>query len=164
MALRGPYALYSDCVNASLALSWILNPNERCPSSSSGNVQRSIYNVFKTFETCEDFPKELAQKVSVTLGPNLASTFQVPVNWVLLLTHCLVHVKQHVAFCVFETLIGGWTTSHRMHEPQRLPCIFGCHGEQDLQLHYLLCAPLWHICSSAFGADPPYGFLALELV
>ena len=83
-------------------------------------------------------------------------SLRAPVDWVMQLTRTLVHTKQHVAFCVFETLIGGWTTSHRMHEQCKLPCIFGCHGEQDLLTHYLLCFPLWHICGSVLGIQVPW--------
>ena len=43
-----------------------------------------------------------------------------------------------------------------MHEPTKLPCIFGCHGEQDLLTHYLLCFPLWHISGSAIGIQAPW--------
>ena len=58
--------------------------------------------------------------------------------------------------CTFKTLIGGWTTSHRMHEPIHLPCIFGCRGEQDTQLHYLQCFPLWHIATTVLGIEAPW--------
>ena len=43
-----------------------------------------------------------------------------------------------------------------MHEHAKLPCIFGCQGEQDLLIHYLLCFPLWHICSSVLGIAAPW--------
>ncbi len=92
----------------------------------------------------------------VTLGSELSLTVRAPVDWVLQLTRTLVHNKQHAAFCVFKTLIGGWTTSHRMHEPNKLPCIFGCYGEQDLLSHYVLCFPLWRICSTTMGIQIPW--------
>ena len=57
--------------------------------------------------------------------------------------------------CIFTTLIGGWTTSVRMHEPVTLPCLFGCAGERDDILHYLLCSPLWQIAGEALRVEPP---------
>ncbi len=57
--------------------------------------------------------------------------------------------------CAFKTLVGGWTTSHRMHEQEVLPCIFGCRSETDVLGHYLMCTPLWLICSRALSVEAP---------
>ena len=37
-----------------------------------------------------------------------------------------------------------------MHEPIRLPCIFGCRGEHDQISHYLECQILWSIINEVF--------------
>ncbi len=126
------------------------------PPSLAGKIQSGAYSAFRRLEVCSDFPLEMSQKLVVTLGHELSCTVHAPFDWVLSLTRALVHSKQHVAFCVFKTLIGGWTTSFRMHEHDKLPCIFGCHGEKDLLTHYLLCFPLWHICSSVLGIQAPW--------
>ena len=112
--------------------------------------------MYKVIESCDDFPREISQKLAVTLGEPLCSSLLVSVNWVQDLLSILVHTKQHVAFCVLRTLIGGWTTSYRMHEPCKLPCIFGCTGEKDQLTHYLFCFSLWHICSSVLGIEAPW--------
>ena len=78
-----------------------------------------------------------------------------PLDWFVPLQKSLRCVKQHTAMCVFKTYIGGWTTSHRMSESDKLPCIFGCRHEQDKQNHYLLCAPLWYIVRQAMEIDVP---------
>ena len=85
---------------------------------------------------------------------------QVRANWVATLCDVLSHCKQHVAFCTFRTLIGGWATSHRMHEQTTLPCIFGCQGETDAILHYLLCSPLWLICSESLGVESQWNLMS----
>ena len=104
---------------------------------------------------CKDFPKALSQKLSFTLGPTVSSTLSVPVDWVVSLCAILPCVRQHTAMCVFKCLTGGWTTSHRMHEPDRLGCIFGCREQHDEIGHYFLCSPLWQIAGEALGVQAP---------
>jgi hypothetical protein len=62
--------------------------------------------------------------------------------------------------CLFKTWIGGWTTSHRMHEQHRLSCIFGCKDSRDTQQHYLVCPQLWHICGERLKVSPPVSILS----
>ena len=58
--------------------------------------------------------------------------------------------------CLFKTLIGGWATTHRMHEPIKLNCIFGCRHEPDDIHHYVLCAPLWQIVGEVLSERSPF--------
>ena len=56
---------------------------------------------------------------------------------------CLETLKSISPACraqVLKTWLNGWVTSHRMHEPNLLPCIFGCAGEQDTLSHYVMCS------------------------
>ncbi len=46
-----------------------------------------------------------------------------------------------------RTIGNGWCSSYRMHEPVKLPCIFGCVGERDLLPHYLNCPILLGLTS-----------------
>ena len=43
----------------------------------------------------------------------------------------------------------SWTTSHRMHEDNKLPCIFGCSNSDccaaDTIGHYMICPSLWQL-------------------
>lgn len=41
----------------------------------------------------------------------------------------------HVKWSLLRTVLGAWTTSCRMHENSRLPCVFGCDAE-DAWGHY----------------------------
>jgi hypothetical protein len=61
--------------------------------------------------------------------------------------------------CLFKTLINSWYTSHRMHENELLPCIFGCDSEGDNLSHYLSCDPMWTLAASA--SSLPAVFLSL---
>ena len=54
------------------------------------------------------------------------------------------------ASALIKTWANAWTTSARMHESNKLPCIFGCDAE-DFLTHYLCCDPLWTaVISSSF--------------
>lgn len=49
---------------------------------------------------------------------------------------------RHAAWCCLKTVIGGWTTSRRMHEPVQRRCPLGCEGLDDWK-HYVRCPRLW---------------------
>ena len=59
---------------------------------------------------------------------------------------------------LIKTITNSWATSCRFHEPEILPCIFGCPEERDDLAHYLRCDPLWTILATAWGAS--LGFLS----
>jgi len=98
---------------------------------------------------------ELNDKICRALCSDQGLQFCIPPAWHLAIPGVLSRVKQHSAFSLFRTLVGAWTTSHRMHEATRLPCIFGCSGERDDLSHYLFCSPLWQIAGAALGTEVP---------
>ena len=55
------------------------------------------------------------------------------------------------ATTILKTWANGWTTSQRMHEIVVLPCLFGCHDQEDDLLHYVHCECLWQRVLSADG-------------
>jgi len=55
--------------------------------------------------------------------------------------------------CWIKTIIGGWTTSTRMHEQVSLNCIFGCCECIDCMNHYLICPVLWSIVTDLIGGE-----------
>ena len=65
------------------------------------------------------------------------------VNWFQDLLDCFSHVNTFVRMCWLKTIVGGWTTTCRMHEAVRWPCIFGCIECRDDLLHYMICPFLW---------------------
>ncbi len=116
--------------------------------------------MFLKREQCADLHRELVQKAVTTLGEELASKVVVPVDCIAKLLKVLQGCRTHTAMCVFKCIIGGWTTSHRMHEPVKHSCLLGCaHANDDIR-HYLLCSPLWQIAGQALGAEPPLDLAA----
>ena len=66
----------------------------------------------------------------------------------------------HVRLTSIKTLVGGWTTSARMHEAERLPCFFGCRASCDDLPHYLLCRRLQRSVEYATKRPLPDSILA----
>ena len=52
---------------------------------------------------------------------------------------------------VVKSWANAWTTSDRLHEDLRLPCILGCGdvGAKDSLSHYLSCSVFWALLNSA---------------
>ena len=63
-------------------------------------------------------------------------------NSPLELKRLVLPLPHSTPMCLFRTWSNGWFTSRRMHEPEALPCIFGCGADDDL-CHYLKCEALW---------------------
>ena len=74
----------------------------------------------------------------------ISDTF-VDFQWLTTLIHAMQEVKIHCRMVWWKTICGGWTTSHRMHEVDQLPCIFGCTDSKDSLCHYLICPILWQL-------------------
>ena len=68
---------------------------------------------------------------------------------------CLRVVDKFVAMCWLKTIANGWTTTHRMHEPIKWSCIFGCTDGLDELSHYLSCPILLSVVRHCFST--PFG-------
>ena len=68
---------------------------------------------------------------------------------------------QAVKTSYLKTIINSWSTSIRMGEAIKLPCLLVCQGElcDDNLKHYLECDPLWTLATCACGL--PSSFLLL---
>ena len=53
---------------------------------------------------------------------------------------------------LLKMVTNAWTTSFRMHESDKLKCLFGCDADDKLE-HYLTCHTLWSILDEAFGGN-----------
>ena len=62
-------------------------------------------------------------------------------------------VKIHCRMVWWKTVCGAWTTSHRMHEADQLPCIFGCTDAKDTMCHYMICPVLWQLAREAYPLE-----------
>ena len=64
----------------------------------------------------------------------------------------------------WKSVCGAWTTSHRLHEINQLPCVFGCTDSKDTLSHYLVCPVLWQlareVCPNEESSSVPSRHLA----
>ena len=54
-------------------------------------------------------------------------------------------LRKHDAHRVLKTWVNSWATSTRFHSDIRLPCLFGCSGEEDRMSHYCMCPRLYYL-------------------
>ena len=71
----------------------------------------------------------------------------------------LKRCSSHLAMCMVKTIVNAWTTTSRMHERVRWPCIFGCVSGRDDTAHYLSCDRLWQIVADIAGVEVPVSLL-----
>ena len=75
----------------------------------------------------------------------------------------LFKLPHSAASHIWKTWVNAWATTHRMHEPVLLQCIFGCEAPDALE-HYLVCNPLWTVlqcqCQRSFSLPLPSSPLA----
>ena len=158
--LQGQHKLYQNATVRSSHAAWFKEGASATstPSAVVGggkSLQTTVYKVFSSAEKTHDVSRELTKKLVTTFGEDFANKARVRADWYLRLLNVLEHCKTHLKMCVLKTIIGGWTTSNRMHEPNKLSCVFGCKEEPDDIKHYIVCAPLWQITGEILGAQPP---------
>ena len=109
--------------------------------------------IFQIRFSSDNFPSLLGHKLAVTFGQTFWRRVVLDHNWFDLLLASLNSVSVHVRFCWLRTVVGGWTTSLRMHEIHPLPCIFGCLDCVDNLEHYMLCPILWNISCEIYSGE-----------
>ena len=65
---------------------------------------------------------------------------------------------------VIKTWANAWTTSSRMHEHVRLPCVFGCQRASDDLSHYLVCVRFHRLLYPRFPGEEDNSSQRLILV
>ncbi len=91
------------------------------------------------------------ERVSKLFAPSLID-FNNYIN-VELAVNVAKQLRPASALKVVKTWLNGWATSQRMHEEVILPCLFGCPGKIDMQIHYVQCPHLYAFCNYFFKSD-----------
>ena len=65
-------------------------------------------------------------------------------------------VSSFLRMCWLKAIGGAWTTTWRMHEPIKWPCICGCTDFLDEIQHYMLCPILWQLGGEALSVSEQY--------
>ena len=125
-------------------------------------VQAKVMIALQASFVVPDVASFLATKLKVTLSADLydsiSGTF-VDSQWLTSLIEIMQEVKIHCRMVWWKTVCGAWTTSHRMHEADQLPCVFGCTDAKDTLCHDLICPVLWQlareVCPLEVSSDLP---------
>ena len=65
--------------------------------------------------------------------------------------------------CWLKAIGGAWTTTFRMHELNKWPCVFGCLDCSDEIRHYMQCPVLWQLAREALSISEQYFSLGHRL-
>jgi len=65
---------------------------------------------------------------------------------------------------IIKTWLNGWTTTERMHEECKYPCLFGCKDGKDNLQHYILCPHLFALNSFLMPCTSNLPLVRLGLV
>ena len=114
------------------------------PETVPLNLQKAILTIFKEVRSLQDDAHLFAAKAAITLGPELSQQLFAPRNWFSELKLAMTGSKFFLRVCWLKAIGGGWTTTCRMHENIKWPCIFGCEANDEIA-HYFVCPALWHI-------------------
>ena len=104
-------------------------------------LQKMIYSRFMDTFFRVDFKDILSKRLR-----NIFSPYDIGIGGRIDLDECIKIVssfKTADSIKIIKTWANGWTTSYRMHENPRLPCLFGCAGCKDDQTHYVQCPNLF---------------------
>ena len=140
--LCGPYRCVRSICQREPKHLWLTNyPNSDIPAGFRG-LQSAALEVLAFPERVQCFSQVLAKKAAVTLGLEIASSFQMRVNWYQDLEKLLQVLPLYLRMCWLKAIAGAWCTSHRLHSQPLLACIFGCDAKDEFR-HYLACPILW---------------------
>jgi len=135
--LRG-YEAHADSIKATFES---VRAGDGLAGRKGGNQQSALYSHLSSLTPpdwlatleCKLDAFDCLDEVDYTLTSDAVSK----------LCAALCKLGARVSMAVVKSWANAWTTSTRMHEPQLLPCIFGCPNCEDSLDHYLCCDPLW---------------------
>ena len=124
------------------------------------SVQSCILRLLRPPTSLNELTYLLSQKLTVTLGKDFSQQCRVSSSWFRDLQPYLASVSVYLRICWLKSVVGGWTTSHRMHDPKVQNCIFGCVDAKDSVFHYFQCPILWLLANEVCGFE--YSLLISE--
>ena len=130
----------------------------KTPSKIQAKVMMALQPSFVVPDVASNLVTKLKVTLSADLFDSISDTF-IDFQWLTTLIHIMQEVKIHCRMVWWKTVCGAWTTSHRMHEADQLPCVFGCTDAKDTLCHYLICPVLWQlareVCPLEVSSDLP---------
>ena len=98
---------------------------------------KAVLKILPIDETCSvDLSTSVINKCAVTVCPEICDIIDSQVDWFPKIEELSKGINSFLRMCWLKALGGAWTTTTRMHESVRWPCVFGCTDCQDEIRHY----------------------------
>jgi len=162
LSLNGAHSRLKSAAGVSPAGQWLLSPvqsfqcgEQRLNVASNApiaHLQSKVLKVLQVFRQPDDIAPIITSKAVTTLGIDFSQQIRVSPFWFGGFRVILGSAKVFLRMCWLKTIAGGWTTTYRMHEDVKWPCIYGCSHSDELK-HYLVCPVLWHFATELLGSE-----------
>ena len=120
------------------------------PSCYKG-IQSAVCKILTINETCFDLSNSLVDKLRITFPVAEFGVIPMQVDWFPKLEELFKSVNSFLRMCWLKAIAGAWTTTRRMPESIKWPCIFGCTDCSDEIRHYIQCPILWQLAREALS-------------
>ena len=84
-------------------------------------------------------------------------------DWFPKLEELFESINSFLRMCWLKAIGAAWTTTSRMHELNKWPCVFGCIDCSDEVRHYTQCPVLWQLAREALSISEQYFTLGHRL-
>ena len=162
LALKGNHLRLKTAVSGCAAGHWLLTPvsslqfgEDKCSVATEApktRLQSKVLEVLQVHRQPDNLAPLFTTKAVTTLGDSLSQQIHLCPAWFGMLRVFLGSVKVFIRVCWLKTIAGGWTTTYRMHEEIKWPCIFGCSSTDELR-HYFECPILWQLATEHLGSE-----------
>lgn len=151
LALRGPLNSIREIADRVPEHAWLLSyPVSPMPSCYKG-IQSASCKILSLDESYADLSKSLYDKFRIAFPLDVFGVISMQADWFPKLEELFKITNCFLRMCWLKAIAGAWTTTRRMPEVTKWPCIFGCLDCSDEIRHYLQCPSisehhfcLWH--------------------
>ena len=151
LALKGPLNSIFAIANRVPEHNWLTNyPISRMPSCYKG-IQSAVYKILTINESCADLSRGVVDKLRITFPISEFGIIPMQDDWFPKLEELFKTVNSFLRMCWLKAIAGAWTTTRRMPESIKWPCIFGCTDCSDEIRHYIQCPILWQLAREALS-------------
>ena len=162
LALKGAHSRLKSAASYVSSGQWLLSPvhslqlgEDRffvATNAPKTRLQSKVLKVLQEYRQPDNLAPLFTAKAVTTLGDSLSQQIHLCPAWFGMFRVFLGSVKVFSRVCWLKTIAGGWTTTYRMHEETKWPCIFGCSSSDELK-HYLVCPILWQLATEQLGSE-----------
>jgi len=151
LALEGPLNSIFAITEKVPEHKWLLEyPISPMPSCYKG-IQTAVLKILSIDESCAVLSSALYDKCLVTFPIESCGVICKQFDWFPKLEELFKSVNSFLRMCWLKAIGGAWTTTARMPEPVKWPCVFGCLDCRDEIRHYMQCPVLWQLAREALS-------------